>query len=44
MREGKICPETLSLWSEYIILQSLFLLLIIALCMSVLLILLSLLQ
>ena len=27
MSEGKICPETLSLWSEYIILQSLFLLL-----------------
>ena len=27
MREGKICPETLSLWSEHIILQSLFLLL-----------------
>ena len=27
MREGKLCPETLSLWSEYIMLQSLFLLL-----------------
>ena len=27
MREGKLCPETLSLWSEYIILESLFLLL-----------------
>ena len=26
MREGKLCPETLSLWSEYIMLQSLFLL------------------
>ena len=27
MREGKLCPETRSLWSEYIMLQSLFLLL-----------------
>ena len=27
MREGKLCPETLSLQSEYIMLQSLFLLL-----------------
>ena len=28
MRECKLCPEALSLWSEYIILQSLFLLLV----------------